>query len=50
MEYAIAVFDIGKTNKKIVIYDNELRELANSYTSFPSRNILKNDIEKFMKG
>ncbi len=50
MEYAIAVFDIGKTNKKIVIYDNELRELATSYTSFPSRNILKSDIEKFMKG
>ncbi len=50
MEYAIAVFDIGKTNKKILIYDNELRELTSSYTSFPSKNILRSDIEKFMAG
>jgi len=28
MKYAIAALDIGKTNKKIVIYDNEMRRLA----------------------
>ncbi len=38
MEYAIAVFDIGKTNKKLVIFDNNLNELAVTYQSFPSIN------------
>ncbi len=49
MKYAIAVFDIGKTNKKILIYSDELEELTSSYLSFPSRNILRSDIDAFLR-
>jgi len=34
--YAIAVFDVGKTNKKLLVYDRELRLLDCSYGSFPA--------------
>ncbi|MDR0475982.1 MAG: carbohydrate kinase [Treponema sp.] len=34
MEYAIAVFDIGMTNKKIVIYDDSLCQLEARYQNF----------------
>jgi len=34
MEYAIVVFDIGMTNKKIAIYDDTLRQLDAKYRVF----------------
>ena len=34
MEYAIAVIDIGMTNKKIAVYDDALRQLDAKYRSF----------------
>ena len=34
MKYAIAVFDIGMTNKKIAIYDDSLRQLDVRYHNF----------------
>lgn len=34
MEYAIAVIDIGMTNKKLAIYDDALRHLDAKYRSF----------------
>ena len=37
MTYAIAVIDIGKTNKKILIYDDALTALESRYRSFPPR-------------
>lgn len=37
MTYAIAVIDIGKTNKKILIYDDALTVLESRYRSFPPR-------------
>ncbi|MDR3276408.1 MAG: carbohydrate kinase [Treponema sp.] len=37
MEYAIAVIDIGMTNKKVAVYDDRLRQLAAEYRSFPPR-------------
>lgn len=37
MEYAIAVFDIGKTNKKLLIYDRELNVLDSAFSSIPTR-------------
>lgn len=36
--YAIAVFDVGKTNKKLLVYDDELRLLDSVQKSFPVRN------------
>lgn len=36
MKYAIAVLDIGKTNKKIVIYDDELNQIDSIYKSIPT--------------
>lgn len=36
MEYAIAVLDIGKTNKKVVIYDEKLRQIDSVYRSIPA--------------
>lgn len=36
MEYAIAVLDIGKTNKKLVIYDDQLKHLDSIFSSFPT--------------
>ncbi|MCD6120368.1 MAG: carbohydrate kinase [Spirochaetales bacterium] len=35
MDYVIAVFDIGKTNKKLILFDNNLKELASTYSVFP---------------
>jgi sugar (pentulose or hexulose) kinase len=34
MEYAIAVIDIGMTNKKVAVYDDSLRQLDARYRSF----------------
>ena len=34
MEYAIAVLDIGMTNKKIAVYDDSLRQLDTRYRNF----------------
>jgi sugar (pentulose or hexulose) kinase len=34
MEYAVAVFDVGMTNKKAVVYDDGLRQLDASYKNF----------------
>ncbi|HUX11539.1 MAG TPA: FGGY family carbohydrate kinase [Spirochaetia bacterium] len=36
MEYAIAVFDVGKTNKKLLIYDRDLNILNSTYRVFPT--------------
>ena len=36
MDYAIAVLDIGKTNKKLVIYDNNIKQIDSIYSSFPT--------------
>ena len=41
MEYAIAVIDIGMTNKKIVVYDNSLNQLEARYRIFKPK-IVKN--------
>ncbi len=35
MEYALAVFDVGMTNKKLVIYDESLRQVDAAYRVFP---------------
>jgi len=43
MEYAIAVLDIGKTNKKLVIYDDQLKQLDSIYSSIPT--IKYNDLD-----
>jgi sugar (pentulose or hexulose) kinase len=37
MKYAIAVIDIGMTNKKIVIYDDRLKPVDILYQSFPPK-------------
>lgn len=34
MEYAIAVIDIGMTNKKVAVYDDSLRQLDAAYKNF----------------
>lgn len=39
MEYAIAVIDIGMTNKKVAIYDNNLVQLDVAYTSFEPKMV-----------
>jgi L-fuculokinase len=44
-DYAIAVFDVGKTNKKIVIYDQDLNVLASVYESFPTQKKYDMEIE-----
>ncbi len=41
--YAIAVFDIGKTNKKILIFNTELTVLDSAFRTFPL--IIKDDLE-----
>ena len=33
----IAVFDVGKTNKKVLVYDDRLRIVDSRYRSFPAR-------------
>lgn len=35
--YAIAVFDVGKTNKKLLVYSDQLKLLDSVYRSFPVR-------------
>ena len=35
MEYAIGVFDIGKTNKKLLVYDPDLRLVDSTFAAFP---------------
>jgi sugar (pentulose or hexulose) kinase len=35
MEYAIAVIDIGMTNKKVAVYDDTLTQIAAQYRNFP---------------
>ncbi len=35
MDYAIAILDVGKTNKKLVIFDERLRLLDSTYRTFP---------------
>ncbi len=42
MNYHIAVLDIGKTNKKIVIYDQELQMVDSTYREFPP--LIKNNL------
>ena len=37
MEYAIAVVDVGMTNKKVAVYDDGLRQLDSGYRSFAPR-------------
>jgi sugar (pentulose or hexulose) kinase len=37
MEHAIVVFDVGKTNKKLLVYDESLKLLTSSFQSFPTR-------------
>ncbi|MDR2742683.1 MAG: carbohydrate kinase [Treponema sp.] len=37
MEYAIAVIDIGMTNKKVAIYDDALTQIDARYRNFPPR-------------
>jgi sugar (pentulose or hexulose) kinase len=39
MEYAIAVIDIGMTNKKIAVYDEGLRQIDARYRNFPPRMV-----------
>lgn len=43
MDYCIAVFDVGKTNKKLLIFDSQLRLLESTYASFPA--IRRGDVE-----
>ncbi|MDR0588958.1 MAG: carbohydrate kinase [Spirochaetaceae bacterium] len=39
MEYAIAVIDIGMTNKKVAIYDDALTQVGAQYRVFPPKDI-----------
>ena len=34
MEYAVAVIDIGMTNKKVAVYDENLHQLDAVYKTF----------------
>jgi sugar (pentulose or hexulose) kinase len=43
MEYAIAVIDIGMTNKKIAVYDDSLRQLDARYKNF--KPVMVKDLE-----
>ncbi len=45
MNYAIAVLDIGKTNKKLVIFDDNLNQIDSVYSSFPTIKFENLDIE-----
>jgi sugar (pentulose or hexulose) kinase len=38
MDYAVAVFDVGMTNKKVTVFDDRLNRLDTTYKSFPPRN------------
>lgn len=47
MEYAIAVIDIGMTNKKVAIYDEQLHQLKAEYRTFdplPVKNLQTHDL------
>ena len=35
MEYAIAILDVGKTNKKLLVFDDHLQLLDSMYRTFP---------------
>jgi len=39
MEYAIAVIDIGMTNKKVAVYDDSLRQLNATYRVFEPKTV-----------
>ena len=46
-DYCIAVFDVGKTNKKLLVFDSELRLVESVFRSFPEtrdQGILCEDI------
>lgn len=45
MKYAIAVLDIGKTNKKLVIFDDNLNQIDSIYSSFPTIKYEELDVE-----
>ena len=45
MEYAVAVLDIGKTNKKIAIYDEKLNQVDSVYKSIPTVPFEELDVE-----
>ncbi|MCK5672836.1 MAG: carbohydrate kinase, partial [Spirochaetales bacterium] len=45
MEYAIAVLDIGKTNKKLVIYNDQLKQLDSIFSLFPTIKYNNLDVE-----
>lgn len=45
MNYAIAVLDVGKTNKKLVIYDDLMHQIDAIYASFPTIKQGNLDIE-----
>jgi sugar (pentulose or hexulose) kinase len=50
--YHIAVLDVGKTNKKILIYDNELRIVEERFTRIPEiedGDVLLDDMENLKK-
>lgn len=36
MEHALVVFDVGKTNKKLLVYDESLTQVTSSIESFPT--------------
>ncbi len=38
MQYAVAVFDVGKTNKKVMIYDDRLGLVDSVYRAFPTED------------
>jgi sugar (pentulose or hexulose) kinase len=44
VEYAIAVIDIGMTNKKVAVYDDALQQMDAQYKVFPPK-IVKGNIE-----
>jgi L-fuculokinase len=43
VDYCIAVFDVGKTNKKVVIFDSRLEQLDSAYAVFPQ--LRQGDVE-----
>jgi len=45
MNYAIAVLDVGKTNKKLVIFDDNLNQIDSIFSSFPTIKYEDLDVE-----
>ena len=39
MDYAVAVIDIGMTNKKVAVYDQNLRQMDAAYKNFEPMQI-----------